>query len=80
MANWQTTLDRLKLVYDVWKTIPSADSSQEEKLKQFTETMQDNFPGPYVVEEYYNPFACRFDYRLKFDSEQQETMWKIKWS
>lgn len=43
-----------------------------------TEKMQELYPGPYVVEEFYNAKLQRFDVHLKFNSEQEELMWKIK--
>jgi len=41
--------------------------------------MQDFFPGPYTVEEYYNSELNKFDYRLKFEDPKQELLWKIKY-
>lgn len=41
--------------------------------------MQDFFPGPYSVEEYYDANLGRFNYRLKFEDPKQETMWRMKY-
>ena len=41
--------------------------------------MQDFFPGPYSVEEYYDAKLGRFNYRLKFEDPKQETIWRIKY-
>lgn len=37
------------------------------------------YPGNYVIEEYYNSTAMKFDLRLIFENEQEELLWKIKW-
>lgn len=41
--------------------------------------MQVNFPGPYIIKEYYDPKLMSFDYRLIFEDPKQETMWRIKY-
>ena len=38
------------------------------------------YPGNYVIEEYYDTTAMKFDLRLKFQNAQEELLWKIKWS
>lgn len=38
------------------------------------------YPGTYIIEEYYNSKTMKFDLRLKFENEQDELLWKIKWS
>lgn len=43
-----------------------------------TATMQQKHPGPYVVEEYYNPVAMKFHYRLKFEKPSDETFWMLQ--
>ena len=42
--------------------------------------LQRLYPGNYIVEEYYNVKAMKFDFRLKFENEQEEILWRIKWS
>lgn len=41
-------------------------------------TMQQKHPGPYVVEEYYNPALMRFCYQLKFENPVDETFWMLQ--
>ena len=38
-----------------------------------TERMKEQFPGNYVVEEYYDSGVHRFELRLKFDTPEDET-------
>lgn len=38
------------------------------------------YPGNYIIEEYYDTKTMKFDLRLKFENEQDELLWKIKWS
>ena len=45
-----------------------------------TADFQKRWPGPYVVEEYYNVDKGRFDLRLKFDDPAQEAWWLLKWT
>lgn len=52
--------------------------SGEDKEREATESMQQSHPGPYVVEEFYNPKVMRFDFKLKFEDKKQELMWLIK--
>ena len=75
-TTWQETLDQLHTEFDLWTSAQGADLHN--KMEQFTQIMQERFPGPYVVEEFFNAPKGRFDYRLKFESEKQELMWKIK--
>jgi len=41
--------------------------------------MQDFFPGPYTIQEYYNVKLGRFDYKLVFEDPRQETLWRLKY-
>lgn len=41
--------------------------------------MQEEFPGNYILEEYYNPDKMSFNYRLKFLTEQDEIWFKLKY-
>lgn len=42
--------------------------------------MQIKYPGNYIVEPFYNAKKSKFDLRLKFETPQEELMWKLKWS
>ena len=57
-------------------------SEQEDKDKEVMKTIEDvmqaNYPGSYIVEEYYDSKRMSFGLRLKFNSPQEETMWWIK--
>lgn len=74
--NPASALHELHKKYILWR-----QSSPEEKdpIGQLTEVMQSRFPGPYVVEEFYNAGLGRFDLRLRFADPKQETMWRIKY-
>lgn len=63
-----------------YSNLPMSEQSDKEKAVMDTiqEIMQSNFPGPYVVEEYYDSKNMKFALRLKFKSPQEETMWTIK--
>ncbi len=52
--------------------------SDEEIIKTITEKMQHEWPGPYIVEEYFDSKRMSFALRLKFNSPQEETLWMIK--
>ena len=56
------------------------DDSAEEARKQYVlSEMKKQFPGNYVLEEFYNPETMSFKYRLKFLSEQDEIWFKLKY-
>lgn len=63
-----------------YSNLPMTEQSDKEKevMEVIQETMQANYPGPYVVEEYYDSKKMTFALRLKFESPQEETMWTIK--
>lgn len=56
------------------------DDSAEEARKQYVlSEMQRQYPGNYVLEEYYNPDRMCFRYRLKFLTEKDEMWFKLKY-
>lgn len=75
--HWEQTLKLLGEKYRVWKL---SFPNEVEPEQQITEVMQESFPGPYIVEEYFDSDKQRFDIRLKFEDPKQEMLWKIKWS
>ena len=42
--------------------------------------MQIHYPGPYRVEQYYNPEKMKWDLRLQFDDPREQTFWLLRWS
>jgi hypothetical protein len=72
-------LHNQKLQYRTYgrDTVEKADPDGE-IMKTIQETMQANYPGPYIVEEFYDTKRMSFALRLKFNSPQEETMWTIK--
>lgn len=46
--------------------------------KQIYEQMQERYPGPYTVQQYYSPKRGCLDYQLVFADPKQETLWMIK--
>jgi hypothetical protein len=49
-------------------------------VKKANESMQEYFPGNYVVEDCFNPQKLLFELRLKFDNPQDETLFLVKYS
>lgn len=72
-------LHNQKLQYRTYgkETLEKTDPD-EEVMKTIQEVMQANYPGPYIVEEFYDAKRMCFALRLKFNSPQEETMWTIK--
>ena len=48
-------------------------------LKNANAMMQSLYPGPYIVEEYYNSKLKHFDLKLTFADPKEETMWLLKY-
>lgn len=44
-----------------------------------TKLMQEEYPGNYIVEEFYNTKIQEFDLRLKFDTPEDETLFHLKY-
>lgn len=63
-----------------YSNLPVSEQEDKEKeaMKTIDEIMQANYPGPYVVEEYYDTKRMSFSLRLKFNSPAEETLWTIK--
>lgn len=59
-----------------WFREGDADGERE---KMVLNMLQKNFPGKYVIEEYYNPNRMCFRYRLKFLNEADEMWFKLKY-
>lgn len=55
------------------------NDANERREKFVIEFLQKEFPGKYTLEEYYNPDQMCFKYRLKFDTEQDEMWFKLKY-
>lgn len=69
-----------KLQYRTYsgKTKEKADTDGE-IMKTINEMMQANYPGSYIVEEYYDTKRMSFALRLKFEDPKQETFFKLKY-
>lgn len=80
MMDYKQLLSHLHSQKLQYSSLPLNERSDKEKevMSTIQETMQANYPGPYVVEEYYNSRKMCFALRLKFDDPKQETMWMIK--
>lgn len=74
LQNWQGHLRELYIKYVHWKDM----NKNTDHLAQLNEVFKEKYPGPFVVEEFYNAKIQDFDARLKFDDPKQETMWKIR--
>jgi len=76
---WQSYLRRLgngiNGISDRSETVTDADIvARAEKY------MKIRYPGPYLVEQYYNSDKMKWDLRLRFDDPQEELLWNIKYS
>lgn len=41
--------------------------------------MQGHFSGPYTIREYYFPEHNKYYWKLVFENEKEELVWKLKW-
>lgn len=76
---WQSYLRRLgngiNGISDRSETITDADIvARAEKY------MKIKYPGPYIVEQFYNTEKMKWDLRLRFDEPKEELLWMLKWS
>lgn len=69
LKTWQEMLSILYLR-------SSADST--DRIADITARMKQQWPGEYIVEEFYNVKLMRFDLRLKFEDPKKEMLWKIR--
>ena len=54
--------------------------TEEDIMSNAQHWMQTKYPGPYIVEQFYNPKIMKIDLRLKFANPKQETMWILRHS
>jgi hypothetical protein len=73
--SWQTHLNLYRT-----NVVTGTSGTTEPLVETATKELQSKFPGPYVVEEFYNAKVGRFDLRLKFEDPKEKTMWLLKWS
>ena len=77
--SWQSYLRRLgngiNGIAERSKTITEADI-----VARAQKYMQIRYPGPYRVEQFYNPAKMKWDLKLRFDDPREETMWLLRWS
>jgi hypothetical protein len=55
------------------------DEADERRYNYAMSKMQEEFPGNYILEEYYNPTSMSFRYRLKFLNKKDEMWFKLKY-
>jgi hypothetical protein len=77
VMNWKKQLDSYYTQYFLGKDICIADSA--DRLAKVTEEMKKDFPGKYIIEEYYDAYRCRFHIRPKFETEAEKTMCYLRW-
>ncbi len=65
-----------------YSNLPMAEKSDKEEqvMEAIHDIMQASYPGPYIVEEYYDSKRMSFALRLKFETPQEETLFRIKYS
>lgn len=74
LSNKKTWRDMLRTLY----LRGGSGLRDDKRLEIVAGRMQQQWPGPYIVEEFYNARLQGFDARLKFEDPKQETMWKIR--
>lgn len=62
-----------------WQKILREAHFNKNNIETIETWMQSNFPGPYVIEEYYDTTLMTFNYKVKFEDPKQETMWRIRY-
>lgn len=75
---WSVYLDILQSRYTSWTKL--GQECTGDGLEDVTEMMQRKFPGPYTIVEKFNVDRGVFGLEPKFESPQEELLWKIKWS
>lgn len=77
IATWQSDLKSLSERYNSWMTIQEKSG---DGLADATELMQDKYPGPYRLVEYYDNDQGVRSLKLHFDDPKEETLWLLRWS
>lgn len=54
--------------------------TEQDIISNAEKYMQIRYPGPYRVEQFYNPEKMKIDLRLQFDDPREQTMWMLRWS
>lgn len=62
-----------------WQSFLRREHLNNSNIEEVETAMQLSFPGPYVIEEYFDTKSMSFNYRPKFEDTKQETLWRIKW-
>lgn len=70
IETWQDYFDSLKQT-NFLKSISTST--------QIYDSMQERYPGPYTVQQFYSPKRGCLDYKLVFDDPKYETLWKLKY-
>jgi hypothetical protein len=83
MTRWQESLVRLSMEASFMPSKGLKESKNmlfDTPLENANYTMQQRYPGPYIVEEYFDSKKIMFQYRLKFETPADETFWMIQQS
>ena len=79
--NWQTYLRRLgNGLNGIYGAGGTTTVTEQDIIDRAEKYMQLKYPGPYLVESYYNADKMKWDLRLRFDDPKQETIWLLRWS
>jgi hypothetical protein len=71
--NWKQVLNAF---YD--REVSTSLKPDWQIINTVFKVMQDRYPGPYTIYEYYDPKICRLRLNIAFEDPLQETMWLIK--
>lgn len=69
----------VRMAVKSWQSLLVESHLLRKEIERVETSMQEFFPGPYTIEEYYDANLGRFNYRLKFEDPKQELLWKIKY-
>lgn len=78
MMTWKEMLADLHLKKLAYTNMPNREK-EDAVLKTVTDLIQEQFPGEYIVEEFFDTNRMTFAFRLKFEDPKQETFFKLKY-
>lgn len=73
---------RLRMLHSDYVFVRSRDKllTDQEATSELVKEMQKEYPGNYTLVEKWNPDSLIFEFILKFDSIEEETLFLLKFS
>lgn len=81
MSKWNDTLTNLSFNASFMYSrgnIKKKGHAYDTPLDYVNSVMQEQYPGPYTVDEYFNSKNLMFQYRLVFSNPIEETFWMLQ--